>query len=172
MIRRDYLLRMVTELTQVLLRIVSLRYRREHERALQELDQALQRMGDAPPLTSGSAQAELAVWISLCQNQDQEVTAGLMLAVARLWRERAELQALRHEPEATGRCRVLALGLLLEAVLAQGAMVSGELLDDIEQLYQQTGEAERPAKLLQQLLLYFEARGYFARGEDVLFEWL
>jgi hypothetical protein len=172
MIRRDYILRLVSEMTQVLLRVVSLRYRQEHEQALKELDEALGRVGDVPELSGGPPEAELDAWVVLCQKQDQEVTAGLMLAVARLWRERGELQSLRNQDEATKRCRILALGLLLEAVLSQHAIVSGELLDEIEDLCRQTAGVGQPGTVLRRLMLYFEARGQFARGEDALFEWL
>ena len=170
MLRQDYLLRLVAELMQVLLGVASLRHRGLHEQALREVDEALRRLRNME-VSTAPPQEEFEAWITWCQHPAEEIRADLMLAVARLWRERSQLLKLRDQPEATRDARIVALGLFLEAVLNQGAMVSGELLDEIEGLGQETAEAERPGGLLHRLMLYFEARGHYGRAEDVLFEW-
>src|SRR4030095_8744862 len=116
MLRQDYLLRLVAELMQVLLGVASLRHRGLHEQALREVDEALRRLRDME-VSTAPPQEELEAWITGCQQPAEEIRADLMLAVARLWRERSQLLKLRDQPEATRDARIVALGLFLEAVL-------------------------------------------------------
>lgn len=156
-------------MTQVLLRAVSLRHRKEYELALREVDQALRGLENGAG--AGEVTDGLEDWIALCQGHEA-VATGLMPAVARLHRERGELLALRAREDESHRSRRLALGLLVEAILSGRTFVSGDLLDDIEALWLQTGAVRRGSALLRRMVAYFEARGQFARAEDALFEWV
>jgi hypothetical protein len=168
MIRQDYILRLVMELTQVLLRAVSLRHREEYEQALREVDEALGQLGDGSKTPPDAL--KLDDWIAVCERHEQAM--GLMVVVGDLLRERGDLLALRHQPEASLQTRLLALGLLVEALLTGRTLVSAELLDKVEALWEQTRGAPQPVALTRRLFSYFEARGQFGRAEDALFEWM
>ena len=68
MIRRDYILRMVAEMAQVLARVVSLKSRQEYEQALKEINAALRELRDdnaEPP-----HELSLADWVALCRKHE------------------------------------------------------------------------------------------------------
>lgn len=169
MIRRDYILRLVQEMVQLLARVVFLKSRREYEQALSEINRALRQLnagGDqgASPLTPEE-------WIALCRKHDS-AASGLMMATAELLRQEGELLALQERRPDSQRSRMAALTLFLEAILTGETFISVELLNKVEDLVDQTAEAERPPALWHRLVRYFEAREQFALAEDALFGWV
>jgi len=169
MIRRDYLLRLVAEMTQMLLRVVSLRHRREYDQALHEVDAALRQVRGSDA-DSASAQT-IEGWIALCRKHEM-AASGLMVPVAELLREEGEIFALQEHPVESGHARRLALGLFLEAILTGETFVTAELLDKVEQLIEATRELSPSPEVSQRLVRYFESRGHYARAEDAVFGWL
>jgi len=168
MIRRDYILRTVAELVQVLARVVSLKSRQEYEQALREIDRALRdlREGSGPEPNEVS----LEDWIALCRKHEQ-TASGLMMAVADLLREQGDLLARRDNVQAGRRADTLALGLFLEAMLSGETFVSAELLDKVDRLFESARESLQEAQVWRRLVKYFEARGRYAAAEDALFAW-
>src|SRR5688572_8570780 len=114
MIRRDYILRMVAEMAQVLARVISLKSRQEYEQALREINAALRELREG----NGDEAPELSLtdWIALCQKHLQ-AASGLMIAVADLLREQGDVLAAQNKPDSSGKSRALALGLFLEGLL-------------------------------------------------------
>jgi len=169
MIRRDYILRMVAELVQVLARVVSLRSRQEYEQALKEINAALRELRDTtedPP-----RELSLADWIALCRKHEQ-AASGLMVAVADLLREQGDILAAQSNADGSARSRALALGLFLEGLLSGETFVTAELLAKVEELFAQVRGTLADAEVWRRLVGYFEARGRFAQSEDALFAWL
>jgi hypothetical protein len=168
MIRQDYFLRLVQQMAQVLARVVFLKHRKEYEQALREIGQALGQFRAAQP---GEGELSLEEWIVQCRKH--EAAAGqLIVTVADLMQEQAELLALQNQAEQCHQARCLALGLWLEAMLTDSWFVSAELLDKVEHMSESTNVSIRPPAVLRRLIFFFEARGKFAKAEDVLFEWL
>jgi hypothetical protein len=167
-IRRDYILRTIAELVQVLARVVSLKSRQEYEQALREIDRALRDLRDA----SGPAPNEVSLedWIALCRKHEQ-TASGLMMAVADLLREQGDLLARQNNIAAGRRSDTLALGLFLEAVLSGETFVSVELLDKVDRLFEIVRESLQETHVWRRLVKYFEARGRYAMAEDALFAW-
>jgi hypothetical protein len=169
MIRRDFVLRSIQQMAQVLARVLHLKDRQEYQQALNEAGRALREFGESesgrPPARS------LEDWIALCR-KCPDSAAGLMLGVADLLVQQGELFQ-RHDraPEAT-EARQLALGLSIEALLREGCFVTTQLVDKVETLIGQCGGERLPAALLRRLAGYFEARGRFASAEDALYDWL
>jgi tetratricopeptide (TPR) repeat protein len=167
MIRRDYIMRLITEMTQVLLRVVSLRHRQDYELALKEIDDALRRLRH----DESSPPAELEEWLALCAKHEQ-AASGLLVAVGELIREQGEIFLLQARNEEARRAHTLALGLLVEAILSGQTFVTEELLERVERLATRLEAGPRPPQLLSRLASYYEARGRFAKAEDVIFEWV
>ena len=168
MIRRDYLMRLAQEMAQVLIRVVSLKHRKDYDQALGEINAALRqlRQGD-----SSADPESLEDWVALC---DKHHLSGpsMIMAVADLIREQSEMFMLQARATESERSAELSLGLFLEALLNRGAFVSADLLEKIEQLIEQTEQTSLSAGVRGRLFQYFAERGCFARAEDVLFAWL
>lgn len=169
MIRRDYLMRLAQEMAQVLVRVVSLKHRKEYDQALREIGDALRQLREAEP--NAGREASLQDWIGLCDKYEQ-AGPSMMTAVADLVREQGEIFGVQGRPAESQASEQIALGLFLEALLKRGAFVSAELLDKIESLIERTGESALASELSQRLIHYFTARGRLGKAEDVLFSWI
>jgi Family of unknown function (DUF6483) len=169
MIRRDYILRMVQEMVQLLARVVFLKSRREYEQALHEINRALRQLNSSSDQSGSPLEPE--EWVALCRKHDHD-KSGLMMATAELLRQEGELLALQERRAESQRSRITALTLFLEAILTGETFISTELLDKVEQLADETAEAERPPALWLRLVRYFEAREQFALAEDAVFGWV
>src|SRR5882762_595081 len=137
MIRRDYIMRLVAEMVQVLARVLSLKHRHEYDQALREIDVALRQLRDSGGGTSG--ECSLEDWIALCRKHEQ-AASGLLVAVGDLLKEQGDVFALQGRAAESHRARALALGLLLEALLSQETFVTAELLAKVDQLLDATRE--------------------------------
>jgi hypothetical protein len=169
MIRRDYILRMVAEMAQVLARVISLKSRQEYEQALREINAALRELRDGN--TDVSHELSLTDWIALCRKHEQ-AASGLMIAVADLLKEQSDVLAAQEKADGSARSRSLALGLFLEALLNGETFVTVELLGKVEDLFACVRETLSDPEVWRRLAGYFEARGRFAQAEDVMFLWL
>jgi len=168
MIRRDYILRMVAEMVQVLARVISLKSRQEYEQALQEINAALRGLRDDSD--DPARELSLTDWIALCRKHEQ-AASGLMVAVADLLKEQGDVLTAQGKPDASTRSRALALGLFLEALLNAETFVTAELLAKVEDLFAQVHTTLSDSEVWRRLVRYFEARGRFAHAEDALFAW-
>ena len=165
MIRRDYFIKLIQELSAVLLRIVSLKARREYAAALHEIDCALEKYLS---LKSTEATAEnLDQVLSLCGREEGPVSERLNL-LAEIFVEKANILMAQEDREASRHAALLALGLYLEAV--QSGTVSLDLLKKIDDLLASISEAPLPTPILSRLGRYLEDRGLYAKAEDVLCE--
>jgi tetratricopeptide (TPR) repeat protein len=169
MIRRDYILRMVAEMAQVLARVITLKGRQEYEQALREINAALRELRDGN--TDPTQELSLAYWIALCRKHEQ-AASGLMIAVADLLKEQGEVLAAQEKSDGAARSRALSLGLFLEALLNGATFVTAELLAKVEELFARVRETLSDPEVWRRLVGYFEARGRFSHAEDALFAWL
>jgi hypothetical protein len=169
MIRRDYILRMVAEMAQVLARVTSLKSRQEYEQALKEINAGLRELRDG----NGDEASELSLtdWIALCRKHEH-AASGLMIAAADLLKELGDVLAAQDNRDGSAKSRVLALGLYLEGLLNGETFVTAELLGKIEELFEQVRSTLSDSEVWRRLFRYFEARGRLARAEDALFAWL
>ena len=87
MIRRDYFMRLVAEMAQVLARVLSLKGRKEYDEALREVDTALREVRDSD--AGAVDQMTLEQWITLCRRHER-AASGLMVAVADLLKEQGD----------------------------------------------------------------------------------
>src|SRR5262245_36125902 len=121
MIRRDYILRLVAEMVQVLSRALSFKHRQEYEQALREIDAALRQLRDSDSETSG--ELSLEDWVALCRKHEH-AASGLLVAVGNLLKAQGDVLAIQGKRPEGHRSRGIALGLLLEALLTGETFVS------------------------------------------------
>ena len=168
MIRRDYFLRAVQEMTQTLVRVLFLKQREEYTEAMQEIGFALKKLRGAP--ADDKRELSLEEWLELCRRHE-DAASGLLLGLANLLCEQGELFSMQERSAEAQGARVVALGLFLEALLRGETFVSGELMLKVEELIAQCAARPMPASLRVRLVRYYEARGRFGAVEDVLFDW-
>jgi hypothetical protein len=166
MIQRDFILRQVQELAQLLARSLFLRARREYETALSEIGRALRQLEADKDLNQMSVED----WITLCRRHGYE-SGPLMLAVGDVLREQAAVLDSTGRPQEAERSRELAVALQLETIL------SGDIALTQERLEQTDGAiAELKMELLApgtlgRLFAYNVERGRWSAAEDILFDW-
>ena len=167
MIRRDYFVRMVQELMAALQRVAFLRRKQETDAALQEIDRVLCKFWDLEP--EQAPRQTLDDWVALCFAEEGPVTDKLV-ALADLFKEQGELFGLKQLTAESRQSYAISLGLYLETL--QAGMVSKDLIDKTDHLIEVLHGQPLPGDIARRVLGYFEARGQFARAEDLLFEWL
>ena len=174
MIRRDYVLRQVQELAQVVARALFLRQRQEYQSALTEIGRALQQLQTSHEEPTGDGDSPAfgpEDWIELCR-RNEAVTGNLLIAVGDLIWEQGSALTEMGKPEEAVNSWLTAVTLYLEAVLSGAVPVTRELVDRIDQLIESTADASAPPATLARLASYFEQRRRFAQAEDVMFEWM
>ena len=167
MIRRDYFIKLVQELSAVLLRIVSLKARQEYAAALYEIDCALEKYLGLKP--SEASAENLDHVLTLCGREEGPISERLNL-LADVFYEQSEILQRQNDAEKSRHAALLALGLYLEAV--HSGTVSLPMLQKIDQLVVFVAGAPLPTPVLRRLFGYLEERGLYAKAEDALYEWL
>lgn len=167
MIRRDYVMRQVQELVQVLARALFLRTRGEYDKAIKEIRRALK---DLDPETEPDA-LDAQGWLDLCRKH-QDVVGPLMEVVGSLLRERAASLAAAGQGVESVHARTAGLTLHLDSILRATHPVTTELLTQIDDDIGALAVESLPAATLSRLACYFEQRGRLAAAEDILFDWL
>lgn len=162
--RQDYILRMIDQLTAVILRIAGFRREGDDEAALAATSGAVGRLtGLSPSLVHALSEEDL---VNLLTARGA-VDAGRALAVAELLREEAAIYADQgNEAESYPR-DLKALRLYLEVLPEIRDAGRGEppgLAEVIERLE----GYELPPATEARLSAHFEASGHFARAEEAL----
>ena len=167
MIRRDYVMRQIQELMQVLARALFLRTQGEYDAALKEIRRALKDLDPETDTEGLDAQG----WLDLCRRHE-EIVGPLMEVVGSLLRERAASLAAAGQVPDSERARAAGLTLQLEAILTAANPVTTELLGQVDDDIGALPVEVLPPSALTRLVNYFEQRGRLAAAEDILFDWL
>src|SRR5436190_22756372 len=154
MIRRDYFIKLIQEMSAVLLRIILLKARREFAAALHEIDSGLEKyLGLAP----GEAAVEnLDHVLALCAREGGPVNESLHI-LANVFDQQRDIYRLENDPGRSRQAALLSLGLYLEAV--RSGIVSLDLLRRIDDLLESVSDLPLPVPILRRLLGYLEDRG-------------
>src|SRR5438445_7210568 len=110
MIRRDYLVRMVQEMTQALARILFLKKAENYPEAVQEIEKVLTKFWNLTPEQIRTF--ELEEWIEQCRREEGPMGEKL-IALADLFREQGELYRIEQNHPEAQRSDSIALGLYL-----------------------------------------------------------
>lgn len=169
MYRRDYLVRMIEQMSEMLGQIMGLKKERKHTEVLQTLNDQWARWFRLNSRLAGSL-SEKDLIAMLSQNGEVDPNA-LQIAAVLLKEEAAALDALGNSDEAYAR-RMKSLGLLLtasengaEPEPIDGGYHIGELLNELRAY-------ELPSAVWERLWQHFEREGSFAKAEDMLYQLL
>lgn len=169
MIERDYLMRMISMLAAVLLKLMGLKNSHDYPKALMELETASRQILGIPlSLLEGLPEEQL---LDLYKSNMYAANAKLFVAGV-LIKEKAAIAALQGQNEETMRLSAKALRFLLETFLPEGIPLDDMHLAGIEELLARLQSCEIPASLQKEVFAYYECRGQFDKAENTLYELL
>ncbi len=171
MIRQDYVLRLVEQLSQALGQILGFRKRGQYEAALGVLDQiSRQFVGlSADSLLQLSAD-ELSGLVAF--DQSAEIAYEKCVLMATLLKQQGAICAEQGRVEASVDCYLKALHLLLVALMAGNQVPRPDYAPKVADLVADLDACIIPTATNLLLMQYYEQTGAYARAEDTLFEML
>ncbi len=171
MLRRDYFLRSIQEMAQVLARLLFRKNEEQYAEGLSEADQALQALTN-----KHLAEIEHLPFQDVLALFPAEAGPGRSprLLLADILREVGDLHALESRPLTAAAFYAHAVGLYLDTLMGGQGMVSVEDLEKLDELLQLTREQGTilSPEVLRRRFFYYEQRNSWGLAEDALFEWL
>lgn len=167
MITRDYLLRMIHQLAQVLARVLKLNEAKCYDESLEEINASSRRLigMDIRMLTSLS-DTEFIRLLGLGDRFDLEKC----VVAAELLRMVGEVKLAQGDEASTYECRVASLSLFLELLRHETGTLPKEYSDSVERLVKELSVYELSLALRQRIFQYYEYAGRFDLAENVLVE--
>ncbi|MEF2969275.1 DUF6483 family protein [Paenibacillus sp. M1] len=169
MLRKDYLVRMIEEMTEILGKVFDLKQRRKWTEALWELDELYKRQFRLNSALLGSLSAKDTVELFRTGGQ---VEADKLQSLARLLREEGELFTESGERDEGILRQMKALHLFLAAAQYGADRNVWKLDEEIGQLLTRLKGYRLPADTERLLLAYEESEGRYDRAEDALYRLL
>ncbi|WP_145051617.1 DUF6483 family protein [Paenibacillus xylanexedens] len=175
MFRKDYLLRMVEEMTEAIGKVFTLKQQRKHAEALSELDELLRRNFGLNSSLLNSLPAEDVIELfrfrGMIEVDNLQQAARLLEEEAYIYGEKAKVEGIDDEERQHSLDEELirlmkSLHFYLYA-LNHGA--NPKLLDApdrVESILELTKEYERPARTEKQLAMYREQQGKYDQAEN------
>src|SRR5581483_7332199 len=168
MIRRDYILRMVEKIAQMLMGVRQRIAAHETVEAGVMLDQAfLDLVGLGPEAVSRFSETELLPLLT--RDDPTQVLREKSLLLITLLEEAARLRAAEGREAESQACRIKALDLLLTIQLQDFDLELPAFVPRIGALHDALAEVALPLHTLAGLWRHYERTGAYARAEDVLF---
>jgi len=167
MIRKDYILRIITELTTVLTTILGFRQAQQYQGALDFIDQVFkQALGFGSDLINSVPDETLLAMLTSFNTLDIEkclLVASLLNAEGDVYLDQGDFD--------TSYYRYLkSLHLFLEVLLSHSDINDPDILAKIEELLNKLEEYDLPLEIKSHLFRYYERTGRYSQAEDILFE--
>ncbi|WP_091000525.1 DUF6483 family protein [Paenibacillus sp. OK003] len=175
MFRKDYLLRMMEEMTEAIGKVFTLKQQRKHTEALSELDELLRRQFGLNLSLLNSLPAEDVIEMfrfrGVIEVDNLQQAARLIEEEAYIYNEKAKVEGIDDQEKMDSEDEALirlmrSLHFYLYA-LNHGA--NPKLLDApdrVEGILEQTKQYELPARTEKQLALYREQQGRYDQAEN------
>jgi hypothetical protein len=167
MITRDYFLRMIHQLAQVIAKVLKLSEMTRYNEALEEIQRSSkQLLGMDLQFLTRLSNAEFVRLLSLGDRFEVEkcVVIGELLRLVGEVKEREGDEAERFH------CYSTSLSLFLELLARESGVLPKEYFEKIEWLITNLAPYEIPVDLQVKLFRYHEILGHFDVAENVLFE--
>jgi hypothetical protein len=167
LITRDYFLRMIHQLAQVIAKVLKLSEVKRHDAALEEIQASSKvLLGMDLRLLTTLSDAEFIRLLSLGERFDVEkcIVAAELLHLTGAVNER--------QGDETGayRCFTTSLSLFLELLFRESETLPKEYFDEIDVLIGKLASYELPSGLLGKLFRFHEIVGKYDRAENILFD--
>jgi tetratricopeptide (TPR) repeat protein len=167
--QRDYMMRMIQQMTEAIAAVIGLRQRKEHQEALEAIDELLDRkLRLKASLVHALSEEDLIAMLTT----NGVVDTVSLEAIARLLREAGDIYEERgDEPAALSRW-IKALGLNLRLSLMGAEPVIADPDIEAEQLLDRLAAFELFSRVKRLLVSWHEQHGRFDQAENWLHELL
>ena len=167
MIRKDYIMRMIEQLAQVMAKVMSYKQAQNFERAEEELNLAAEQFfGLKPELLDSMSAEDLISFLQL----DHVLNSQKCLILAEILRGKAELAELTRDPAKTDQVYSKSLRCYLQAFTVDRDLRKRETTEKIDFLLNKTKNNKLSPDFQFRLFRYCEQVGRFAKAEDILFD--
>jgi tetratricopeptide (TPR) repeat protein len=167
MINRDYILRMIEQLSRFLARALLLRDGKEYLQAVTEVKKAGKMfLGLNPEAMDMLSDQDLIHLWRVAQDLDAEKCA----LAAQIFRAEGEIFESQGDYEKASASYYKSLSLLTETINFLKEKIPSELITSVDFLAQQLDVATLPHRLQQKLFTTYSTIGRFAKAEDLLFD--
>ena len=166
MIRNDYIMRMIEQLTVALANIAGLKVNHKYEEGLQRANEAFKDIFGLSAETIDSLDYKALIY--LIGSNDVSGRAKCLI-VAELLKERAEVYKALNKYDESLSCYLKSISIYIEMVLAEKELIQ-EYANKIEDIYKKINKYQIPRDSLFLLFRFFEDTGRYAKAEDTLFE--
>lgn len=168
MYQRDYLLRIIEQLTAVMMRVVLQVEAKNYTKALIEIELAYQTLLSIDPnLVKQMTTDELLAWLRSSGVFDAQKS----IIVAELLREEAKIRAMESRfTDAVLDLLIKAFCLYEEAMTYDSRFDTQEYEEKVDRVAQTISKYELPLEIQFRLFQRYERRGSFDKAEDVLHE--
>ncbi len=166
MMRRDYILRMIEQIGQALMRVRHHVSEREFPEADQELEETLAEL--LGPGADISTLSETELLARLTNEGPTQMVKEKTLILVALLNEAGSVRMAQGREEQGQACWLKALNLLLNFSLQDADFEFPEFVPKIDQLRDQLRDAKLPLQTLASLWRHHEKTGAYGRAEDAL----
>lgn len=167
MIERDYFMRMISILTQMIARILFLKNKMEFPKALQDIKTTSKTLlGVDEELMQRLSPAQIMQLFG----SDLTVAVPKSYVAAILFKEEAEVRALMGEEDEPARLYLRSLMLLLDVYEWAKEPIEHDHPQAIEDVLEKLQGFILPTELLEKLFRYRERIGQFDKAENVLYD--
>lgn len=165
MIERDYLMRMISMMMAMLVRMMGYKNSKEYPKALLDIQTTGKTL-----LGIDRALVDQFSIPQLMQLFGSDVTVAVPKAylLGVLLKEEAEIRELMGDPSGAEHVFGRALGLLIETYLSGGEPVEPRHLEFADGVLEKLAKRLLPQEVLERIFRYGEARGRYAKAEDAL----
>lgn len=169
MIRHDYILKKIAEFVQTLMKISRLAQGKEWREAGALIDQEFDRLIGAGVETVAQL-SETELLARVLQSDSTHLARLKSFMLVALLKQAGELAARRGDPEASRRCFLKGLHLLLDTLSRGEVEEWPDFVPKVEAyLTEWPGDEPLPPRTLVLLMRHYEQTGQFAKAEDALF---
>ncbi len=167
MINRDYILRMIEQLSRFLSRALLLKDAQEHLEAVTEVKKAGKMfLGLNPEAMEALSDRDLIHLWRVAKDLDAEKCA----LAAQIFRAEGEIYEDQRENEKASVSYLKSLSLLTETINFLKEKIPGELIASVDFLTHHLDIMTIPLQLRQKVFITYATIGRFAKAEDLLFE--
>jgi tetratricopeptide (TPR) repeat protein len=169
MMQKDYILRMIQQLSRVLIQILHLREIKDYEGALTYIDDVFkQALGFSSDLITSVPDETLLAMLTSFDVLDIEKC----FLVARLLKAEGDIYVDQGDFDTSYYRYLRCLYLFFAILFSDSSINDPDIFVEIEGLLDKLEDYELPVEIKSQLFQYYERTGRYSRAEDVLFELL
>ncbi|HEX2865912.1 MAG TPA: DUF6483 family protein [Ignavibacteriales bacterium] len=170
MFKRDYILRLIEQLTQVLNKVLFSKEAGNLNEAKETIRQAYPNMlGLDPGMIRSMSDVEVINFLKITGSTQYE----RCLIIAELLKEEASVDELIGGDEASEEAALAyfdSLSLFLEALINKDELMTDRFINDMQMVLEKVSGFELPPEIAEKLFRFYEISGRYADAEDILFE--